>query len=231
MFPAYCPEFADEDAIINDSIDLSLADSKSKNHKKSGSSTPLRFIRGAGRFGDKLTSAFGNIAQEVSGKDVFNPDSAHSIVVEALEKNQSAEALARRIWLSFVVEGNDALYMDDVVEVLGAGRQPEAEECFTSLDRDGNGDVSLDEMVLTVTEHGRERHAIANSMHDVDQAIKALDRLLGVGVFIAAVLIFVSFLVTSFYTTLATTGTALLSLSFVFASSVQEVLGSCIFCE
>ena len=39
----------------------------------------------------------------------------------------------------------------------------------------------------------------------------------------------VAFLNTSFTTTLATAGTALLSLSFVFATTTQEVLGSCIF--
>ena len=230
MFPAFCPEFAEEDAAISDSINLAT---NKKGGRKSGMATPMQLVQNVGRmgdrFGDKITAAFGNVAHEVTGKDVFNPDSAHSVVIEALEKNKSAEALARRIWLSFVVEGNDALYMDDVVEVLGAGRQPEAEACFGALDRDGNGDVSLDEMVLTVTEFGRERHAIANSMHDVDQAIKVLDRLLCVAVFVAVVLVFVSFLVTSFYTTLATTGTALLSLSFVFSATAQEILGSCIF--
>lgn len=39
----------------------------------------------------------------------------------------------------------------------------------------------------------------------------------------------VAFLNSSFTTTLATAGTALLSLSFVFATTAQEVLGSCIF--
>ena len=39
----------------------------------------------------------------------------------------------------------------------------------------------------------------------------------------------VAFLNASFATTLATAGTALLSLSFVFATTAQEVLGSCIF--
>ena len=230
MFPSFCPEFSDEDAAISDSINLSK---KKGGHRKSGMATPMQLVQNVGRFGDKMgdkiTSAFGNVTHEITGKDVFNSDSAHSVVIQALEKNKSAEALARRIWLSFVVEGNDALYMDDVVEVLGAGRQPEAEACFGTLDRDGNGDVSLDEMILTVTEFGRERHAIANSMHDVDQAIKVLDRMLCVVVLVACVLILVSFLVTSFYTTLATTGTALLSLSFVFSSTAQEILGSCIF--
>ena len=151
-----------------------------------------------GNFGNKLTTALGNVAHEVTGKQMFDPTSAHSVVVEALERNRSAEALARRIWLSFVIEGNDALFLEDIIEVLGDGRQVEAEEAFAALDQDANGDVSLDEMILTVTEYGRERHSIANSMHDVDQAITVLDRLLMAVVFIAIVFIFVAFLNRSF---------------------------------
>ncbi|KAL9057562.1 MAG: hypothetical protein Q9162_002295 [Coniocarpon cinnabarinum] len=230
MFPAFCEEFAEEDAVISDCINIT----NSKKGGKSGSNTPLQFVQDMGKMGgkvgEKVTQAIGHVAHEITGqKDTFNPESAHGIVVQALEKNKSAEALARRIWLSFVVEGNDALYMDDVVEVLGAGRQPEAEACFHALDRDGNGDVSLDEMILTTVEFGRERHAISNSMQDVDQAIKVLDHLLFGIVLLACILVMVSFLVSSFYTTLATTGTALLSLSFVFSTTAQELLGSCIF--
>ncbi len=120
---------------------------------------------------------------------MFNPDSAHSVVVEALEKKSSSEALAKRIWMSFVVEGRDSLYQEDIAEVLGPDRQAEAEECFAGLDRDGNGDISLDEMILTVTEFGRERKSIASSMHDVDQAINVLDRLLCTVVFVICIFV------------------------------------------
>ncbi|KAL8792833.1 MAG: hypothetical protein Q9195_004562 [Heterodermia aff. obscurata] len=230
LFPAYCNEFAEEDYIINASIDLGLGSSKKAiSHNRSGSATPMRLIQNVGRIGDKITSAFGNIASEVTGKQVFNPDSAHSVVVEALEKNKSSEALAKRLWMSFVVEGKDALYQEDIEEVLGHDRVAEAEECFGALDRDGNGDISLDEMILTVCEFGRERHSIANSLHDVDQAINVLDNLLCTIVFIMVVFVFIAFLNSSFTTTLATAGTALLSLSFVFSGTAQEVLGSCIF--
>ena len=227
LFPAYCNEFAEEDYIINDSIELTTGNSGSGHH--SGTATPMRLIQNMGRVGDKVTSLFGNIAHEVTGKQVFNPGSAHSIVVEALEKNRSAEALAKRLWMSFVVEGKDALYHDDIVEVLGAEKHVEAEECFASLDRDANGDISLDEMILTICEFGRERHSIANSLHDVDQAINVLDKLLCTVVFLIVIFIFVGFLNSSLWTQLATTGTVLLSLSFVFATTAQEVLGSCIF--
>jgi len=231
LFPAYCPEFAAEDYLINDSIDVSSKVGSGGN--RSGSATPMRLIQNVGanvgRVGDKITAAFGNVAQEITGKQVFNPTSAHSIVVEALEKTSSSEALARRLWMSFVMEGREALYQDDIVDVLGSERTTDAEECFACLDRDGNGDISLDEMILAVCEFGRERHSIASSMHDVDQAINVLNNLLLVVAFIISVFVFVGFINKNFTTTLATAGTALLSLSFVFAVTCQEVLGSCIF--
>lgn len=231
LFPMYCQEFQDEDYTITDSLNLAIEGGIStvQGHKRSGSATPIRVLQKVGRYGDKVAGVFGHVAHEITGKDVLNPEAAHSIVVEALDRRRSAEALAKRLWMSFVVEGREALYPEDIQEVLGMSKRDEADECFSAIDRDGNGDISLDEMILTITEIGRERKSVANSMHDVDQAIKVLDNLLSIVVLIISVLIFVAFLNTSFVTTLATTGTALLSLSFVFAGTCQEVLGSCIF--
>jgi hypothetical protein len=235
LFPAYCNEFAEEDYTIQDTIlDLGLGSKKgTAKHGRSGSRTPLRLIRevgrDAGRIGDKLTSIFGTIASEITGKKVFDPNSAHSIVLTALERNKSSEALARRIWMSFVVEGRNELTIEDFVEVMGPARQEEAEECFMSLDRDGNGDISLDEMILTVTDYSRQRKSLNSSMHDVDQAINALDGLLITIALIVCVFVIIAFLAPEFRATLATSATALLSLSFVFATTAQEILGSCIF--
>ena len=228
LFPAYCPEFAEEDYAINASIEIASIN-KGSGHTRSGSATPMRLIQNVGRVGDKITAAFGNVAHEITGKQVFNPTAAHSVVVEALEKAKSSEALAKRLWMSFVIEGKDALYEEDIMEVLGSERKVEAEECFAALDKDGNGDISLDETILTICEFGRQRHSIANSMHDVDQAINVLDKLLCTIVAIISIFVFVAFLNSSFTTTLASAGTALLSMSFVFATTAQEVLGSCIF--
>jgi small-conductance mechanosensitive channel len=232
MFPEYCPEFEEEDAIISDSI-LGAAGQKSKRHHRSDSTTPLRLMRhvgqNVGRLGDKVTVAFGNVAHEITGKQIFNPTAAHSIVINALEKRRSSEALARRIWMSFVVEGKDGLFEEDILEVMGAGREAEAEECFHILDRDGNGDISMEEMILTVAEFGRVRKSINRSMHDVDQAIDVLDTLLLTVAMIIMILVFVSFVTTGAGTVIAAAATSLLSLSFVFATTAQEVLGSCIF--
>lgn len=185
LFPMYCPEFADEDYVINDSIDLIL-----RQKKGSGSATPMRLIGDVGRLGDKVTSVFGNIASEITGKQVFNPNSAHSIVVEALEKVKSSEALGRRIWMSFAVEDQDSLKLEDLVEVLGPEHRERAEEAFVMVDGDGNGDISLEEMVRKVTEIGKERKAISEGMKDIGQALQVFDKVLLFVVLLIVVFIF-----------------------------------------
>lgn len=227
LFPMYCPEFADEDYIINDSIDVML--SGGKKIKKGGAATPMKLVSDVGRLGDKITSVFGNIASEITGKQVFNPHSAHSIVIEALEKIRSSEALARRIWMSFVVEGNDSLTLDDFTEVMGPAHRAEAEECFHAIDADENGDISLEEMIRKVVDIGKERKAISSSMKDISQALTVFDKVLLFVVVIIVIIIFLAVFQSSFIATLTTAGTTLLSLSFVFAVTTQEFLGSCIF--
>lgn len=227
LFPMYCTEFAEEDYVIDDSIEMALR--KKAGHKRTGSATPMKILGNVGRIGDKVTSAFGNVASEITGKQVFNPHSAHSIVVEALEKRLPSEALARRIWLSFVCAGRDALFVDDFYEVLGEEYREEAEEAFGLIDADLNGDISLEEMILKVVAIGSERKAISEGMKDIGQALQAFDKVLMFVVFIAAIIIFILFFNDNLLKSFGTIGTALLSMSFVFAVTTQEFLGSCIF--
>ncbi|KAM0504467.1 hypothetical protein D7B24_005658 [Verticillium nonalfalfae] len=223
LFPMYCAEFEEDDDIISDSI---LAQT---GKKVGGAAVPLKFVGNIGRVGDKVTAAFGNVASEITGKQVFNPNSAHSIVIEALEKTKSSEALARRIWMAFVCEGNDSLYLEDVQEVLGPSYKDEAEEAFNAIDGDMNGDISLDEMTRSIVEVSKERKAITEGMKDIGQALRVFDKVLMFVVLLIVIFIFLAWFQSSFLTTVATAGTALLSLSFVFAVTTQEFLGSCIF--
>ena len=229
MFPVYCREFRAEDELIFDSF---FAQTTGKITKKTNM-MPLRMVQNVGhnvgRLGDKVTSAFGNVAAELTGKQVFNPNATHSIVVQALERQRCATAIARRIWLSLVVQGRDALLLEDIVEVFGPAHKAEAEECFAALDKDGNGDVSLDEMILTITEFGRMRKTLNHSMHDVDQAIRVLDGLLMVIASVLGVLAFLSFVTSGLHTIITTGASALLSVSFAFSATAAEVLGSCVF--
>ncbi|KAF3308583.1 hypothetical protein TWF173_001116 [Orbilia oligospora] len=225
-FPAYCPEFAEEDYILHAGLVNGLG---SPLAKQSGAATPMRLLHQIGRVGDNITSAVGHVAKEITGRNVLNPNSARSVVVNALARRTTIEALGRRIWMSFAEEGKDTLYVDDFLEVLGIDRQEQAKAAFVMLDKDENGDISLDEMIGTILEVARERKALAKSMGDIDSAISALNSLLSAIVFVVIIFVFVAFLNQNFVTTLGTAGATLLSLSFVFAATAQEILGSCIF--
>jgi hypothetical protein len=90
----------------------------------------------------------------------------------------------------FVVEEKEALYAEDLQEVLGPAYKDEANEAFAALDQDGNGDISLDEMIMKVVEIGIDRKAISASMQDVGQAIGVLDQVLIVVLCIITLFIF-----------------------------------------
>ena len=140
------------------------------------------------------------MVSDISGKKLLDTTSAHSVVVEALETERASKALARRLWLSFVAEGREELYKHDLIEVLGEHRTDAAEEIFAALDRDGNGDVSLDEMTMLVVSVGKDRKNRATSMHEIGQAIAVLDSLLSFVVLVAIAFIFAAFFSPDFST-------------------------------
>ena len=169
------------------------------------------------------------MVSDVTGKTVFDSTSAHSIVVEALETEQASKALARRLWLSFVGEGREELYKHDLSEVLGAQRTEEIEEIFAILDRDGNGDVSLDEMTMLVVGTGQERKNRATSMHDISQAIAVLDKLLCLVVLIAIAFVYAAFFSPDFSSKITSLWTTFTGLAFAIGGTVTEFLSCCIF--
>lgn len=194
LFPTYCREFEQEDFIINNnSLDIGFPG----NTKAGPVGVPLRLVNNIGRFGDKVTSLVGNIASEITGKKVLNPNSSHSIVTEALEKTTASEALGRRIWLSFAVEDGENLLPEDISEVLGPEYAEEAQQAFSILDEDENGDISLDEMVRKVRSIGIERKSITEGMKDISQALQAFDKVLLFLVLLIVIFIFRKYAISS----------------------------------
>ncbi|KAI9745901.1 MAG: hypothetical protein M1818_000582 [Claussenomyces sp. TS43310] len=228
LFPMYCREFSEEDYMIHSNIESFLKETETRVHK-SLIRGPGRALVGMERLGNKVNTVFGNIAAELTGRTVLSPRSAQSIVTEALQKTKSAKALAQRLWFSFVVEGRDALRLSDLEEVLGPQAGENAEECFSMLDVDGNDDVSLDEMIMRIAEISTTRKAIARSMRDVSQAIRALDQVLSGAALLFSVFALICFLDNGFSSILSTASSTLISLSFVFSTTAQEFFASCIF--
>lgn len=232
MFPRFEGDFMEEDHLLEPAAFTGFHQRKKGSGTGStGAVTPMQFINGARRVFQVGAGIVGAVGQEVSGKRQPTDFTltAYSIVVEALLEPKRVEALARRIWLSFVQEGSEALLPEDMLDVFGNAEQEQAEAAFTYFDEDMNGDISLAEMSMKIQEVAKERKAISASLKDTDSAIGKLDGVLTAVVGVIAVFIFIALLDTSFKTLLATSATTLLSLSFIFGVSCQEVLASLIF--
>lgn len=115
------------------------------------------------------------------------------------------------------------------MEVLGRDREEQCEEIFAALDRDGNGDVSLEEMTMLVVNAGQERKNRQTSMQDVAQAIGVLDKMLSLVVLIAIAIIYAIFFSASFASSIATLWTTFTGLAFAIGGTVTEFLSCCIF--
>jgi hypothetical protein len=182
LYPGFCARFASEDQDIHRSLTLGAT---------------LNRVGEQSRLRKTVSKFYGAEAMEetkarLQGKEVLKPGSPRSVVLRALETVKASEALARRLWLSFTFE-SDVVTEDDISRILGADRSEDALDIYHALDKDENGDISLEEMIQLVTQFSREKHNIERSMHDIGQAVKSLDRILEVALLLFSVLIFSKF--------------------------------------
>jgi len=97
------------------------------------------------------------------------------------------------------------------------------------FDRDGNGDVTLDETEQACGDFHREQLSIEHSMRDLDSAVGRLDNLLmSVYVVVAALIIAVT-LDTEVASLITAAGTLVLGLSWLIGSSLSDVLTCIVF--
>lgn len=219
IFPAYGKEFIEEDYVILTGV------ARPKDTK----GVDFKILGGIGYASEMAQKAAAAAVTEITGARNVDPSAAHNVVIEALEMKTSSEALGRRIWLSLVGEGESALFRKDILEILGEARTEQSNEIFDLLDVDGNGDVSLEEMVMMVADIARERKDIARSMHDVGQAVKVLDRFMSICLLVIIAMIYAAFFSNDFAKYLLTLGSQIAAVSFAISATVQEFLGSCIF--
>src|SRR5699024_2388045 len=105
----------------------------------------------------------------------------------------------------------------------------EAETVFAMLDKDLNGDLSMDELEAVMVEIGRERKAITSSLKDLDSVVSRLGNVLDVFVFIITLMVFLSLISTSASGVLTSAGSTILALSWLFSTTAVEFLQSVIF--
>ncbi|TDZ16019.1 Mechanosensitive ion channel protein Msy2 [Colletotrichum orbiculare MAFF 240422] len=159
--------------------------------------------------GYKMTSLFGNFISDDPQAHWLRPASTYSTIERAWANPVSAEALARRIWLSLAAEGRPGLTADDIGEVLGPYRKDEAVAIFKTLKDDSSSDIRIEEFIGIVTDGGKTRHDIYRNMDSMDHCLNTFDWFCLL--ILAAVMIF--FILVSFVPVIKTIQTVLASVA------------------
>ncbi|TFY79553.1 hypothetical protein EWM64_g4459 [Hericium alpestre] len=198
---------------------------------KRASLNPRRFfkraLKGVRFAATTTTTALGNVASEIAGSSVLQPNSPQAMVQTALESANKTRLLAGRLFDSFHKPYADYLTVDDIAPFYT--NIEDADAAFTIFDKDGNGDISREEMEMACLEFHREQLSIENSMRDLDSAVGRLDNILMSVYVVVAVLILAVCLEAQLASLITGAGTLILGLSWLIGSSLAEVLTSIIF--
>ncbi|KDQ51187.1 hypothetical protein JAAARDRAFT_73829 [Jaapia argillacea MUCL 33604] len=176
------------------------------------------------------TTVLGNVASEIAGTRMLQPNSPEAKVKTALESSDGSLWLARRLFYSFVkqpVTKDTFLVVQDIIPFFKT--QTDAAEAFAFFDKDANGNVSRDEVDLACLESHREQIAIEHSKRDLKNAVGRLDSLLMFGWGLGSTLIFALLLDMAALKLFTTWGATLLALNWLFGGSLSEILISVIF--
>jgi small-conductance mechanosensitive channel len=210
-----------------------LEDSIIRNSSGSGTESASRqsaseLLRKVGMDGHGIAHFFGNFKSQ-QHSHWLHPGAPYAVVERALSHPKSAAALAKRIWMSLVVQGKEAFSADDIAEVLGPYRRDEALDIFKIIDENESGDIRLDEMVWTVVEAGRIRHSIYQTMADINHCINTFDWI--ALLLLAGLMIF--FILLLYVPTIKdiqnTAGYLAIGLAFAVGRTVNKYLVGCIF--
>ncbi|KAJ6586941.1 Mechanosensitive ion channel-domain-containing protein [Mycena vulgaris] len=192
---------------------------------------PKRFfkqaLRGVRTAAKTTTTAFGNVASEITGSSVLQPNSPQSVVQTALESANRSRLLARRLFYSFAKPNADFLLVEDIVRFFPTAE--EANSVFALFDQDSNGDASRDEVEMAVMDFHREQLSIEHSMQDLDSAVGRLDNIFMSLYVVIAILIIAVALQAQVATLVTSAGTLVLGLSWLIGGTLSEVLTSIIF--
>ena len=197
----------------------------------SGTRTPLQYLNEAQKktqsvFG-KVGDVAGKVAGDFTGKAVTKSTHPRQLVLTLLSSPSQSQVLARRLYRTFVQEDADTVASDDLK--MAFDNDEEAESAFAMFDKDMNGDISMAELEAVCVDIGKERKSITASLKDLDSVVAKLDAILLFFVLVATVLVFLSLISTSAAGVLTSAGSAVLALSWLFSTTAQEFLASCIF--
>ncbi|KAJ7924831.1 hypothetical protein B0H13DRAFT_1976209 [Mycena leptocephala] len=172
-----------------------------------------RALEGVRNVATTTTTAFGNVASEIAGSSVLQPNSPQSIVLTALESANQSRLLARRLFYSFAKPNTDYMLVEDVAPFFPTSE--EADLVFALFDQDSNGDASRDEVEMAVMEFHREQQSIEHSMQDLDSAVGRLDNIF-MSLYVVIAILIVAVALEAQVATLVTSAGTLVLTSIIF---------------
>ncbi|KAI1327723.1 hypothetical protein F5Y16DRAFT_370797 [Xylariaceae sp. FL0255] len=194
----------------------------------SGAKTPLgAFANNARGVATKVGDMTNRMVGDFTGRQVKLSNHPRKVVSELLRNSNTAQILARRLFRTYAQTDSEVLTPLDLGPAFPTAE--DAEAAFLVFDRDLNGDVSMEELEAFCDEVHREKKAIAASVKDLDSVITKLDQVFFVVVVIIAIIVFITSISSSTASALASAGTAILGLSWLFQATAQEFLQSIIF--
>lgn len=214
---------------------IAVEDSDFEDHTasgpESGARTPMVYVekaqkRARGVF-NKFGDAAGKVAADFTGKGVTKSTHPRQVILTLLSSTSGSQVLARRLYRTFVLEDAETVTPEDLKPAFD--NDEEAESAFTMFDRDMNGDISMSELEAVCVEIGKERKSITASLKDLDSVVSKLDAVLLFFVFGITILVLLSLISSSAAASLTSAGSVVLALSWLFSSTAQEFLASCIF--
>ncbi|KAI9702067.1 MAG: hypothetical protein M1836_001411 [Candelina mexicana] len=217
-----------------DNVDME--DSEFEEDRAAGSgtrpSTPMQYLEKGQRKVREAFSRMGDVGAKVAadftGREVSKGSTRpKEVVLTLLHTTNGSQVLARRLHRTFTRPDTELIVPDDLRKVFSD--EEEAESTFTMLDKDLNGDISMEELEIFCVDVGRERKSITASLKDMDSVVSKLNNVLSFIVLIATLLVLITLLSSSAAGVLTSAGSAILALSWLFSATAQEFLQSVIF--
>ncbi|KAK1474842.1 hypothetical protein CCUS01_05468 [Colletotrichum cuscutae] len=166
LHPFHRGTFDDEDMIIRNA--------NGGSHKQERMRVSSYLAR-LGLDGYKLVGLFGNFISDDPHAHWMRPASTYAIIERAWGNEDSATALERRIWFSCVAQDKFGLTLNDIKEILGPHRTPEATKIFATLSEGQNHDIRLEEFMAIILEAGKTRQDIYRNINNMDHCINTFD--------------------------------------------------------
>lgn len=212
---------------------IAMEDSEfeAKDGMASGARTPGQYIKEAQKNTKEAFNKFGDIAGKVAGdftgREVTRSGHPNQVVLALLGSTSGGQVLARRLYRTFARPETETVHQDDLK--FAFENDDEADAAFSMFDKDMNGDISMEELEAVCVEIGRERKSITASLKDLDSVVSKLDDVFLFIVVVITILVFLSIISASAAGVLASAGSSVLALSWLFSATAQEFLQSVIF--